>query len=281
MTCPVRFDVPFINYEADILTVFDDWGYTGALNTVDHRPQTEQSEVDPFVGLRRREIRHAGFCESAEELWSGLLLLDLRTLPALESLTLIRMGPLPLQSTQDGELTDSSAREMYPAQSQRLDCVIPEVLYPYLGSPKDNFFHHWRPRGRLFEPRSEAPSHRVFSRFWTAFLWHLLHRDARKGFSRDSSSWWRFMEYVDSWVGEVPCVLSQVDGCGEGGHSRRDMFGWMPKFRLRCKVLCEEGEVHGLRALEDANRGELVVWEDDPVRLEGLMRLLPRRYVAE
>ncbi|KHN94195.1 uncharacterized protein MAM_07932 [Metarhizium album ARSEF 1941] len=62
----VRFDVPSINYEADIPTVFDDWAFTGALEAADHRPQTEQGETDPFVGLHRDMIAYdvLAFCES-------------------------------------------------------------------------------------------------------------------------------------------------------------------------------------------------------------------------
>ncbi|EFY92727.1 hypothetical protein J3458_001866 [Metarhizium acridum] len=269
-TTRVRFDVPFINYEADILTVFDDWAFSGALNTVDHRPQTEQSELDPFAGLHRDRIRHAGFCESAEELWSGLLSLDARTLPRLQSLSLVRMGPLPPE--RSGLAVLPALGEMYPALSQDMDCVVRDVLYP--GDSYHAFFHHWRSRDELFEPRSELPMFRAFHRFWKAFLWHLLNRDAKRGFSRDYSSWWPFMEYVGR-SGSV-CVLDKVDGCGAGGHSHEDMLNWTPAFQLQCQLLCEKGEADGLKALREANEGR-VAGISERASLE---RLLPGEYVS-
>lgn len=278
LTAPVKFDVPFVNYEMDIFTVFDDWAYTGALNTVDHRPQTEQSEIDPFVGLHRSKIRHAGFCESAEELWSGLLSLDVRTLPKLESLSLLRMGPLPLERGDLAVLP--SLKEMYPAQSQKLDCVIQDVLYPE--DSYHAFFHHWRSRDVLFEPRSELPLFKTFHRFWKAFLWHLLNREARKGFSRDYSSWWTFMEYVGRSgfsAADSVCVLNKVEGCGAGGHSHDEMFSWTPKFRLQCKLLCEKGEAKALEALVEANEGKFDGMLDAKVSLDNLERLLPKSYI--
>lgn len=252
----VRFDVPFIHYDSDVMTMFDDWAYTGVLNTVDHRPQTEQSVLDPFIGLRRDEIRHAAFCESSQELWSGLLGLDLRSLPKLASLSLVRMGPLPRSMSMEewGDL--SSPTEMSPAQSQYLDCAIVRSVTQPAEDSCQAFFHHWRPRDQLFEPRSELQSFALFHRFWTAFLWHLLHRDARRCFDRDYSGWWAFMEYAGLSghdAAESVCVLSRAEGCGVGGHSHGDMFSWKAGFRLRCLLLCEVGRLEDLGALENAN----------------------------
>ncbi|TWU76644.1 hypothetical protein ED733_008320 [Metarhizium rileyi] len=185
------------------------------------------------------------------------------------------MGPLPPGRTNLAVLP--LLREMYPAQSQDMDCVIREVLFPE--DLYQAFFHHWRSRDELFEPRSELPLYQAFRRFWKAFLWHILNREARTGFSRDYSSWWTFMEYVGrtgaNAVDSV-CVLNRVQGCGAGGHSHEDMLNWTPQFQLRCKLLCEKGEVEALKALREANGGQLV----ERASLKGLQRLLPTEHIS-
>ncbi|KAK2608963.1 hypothetical protein QQS21_002539 [Conoideocrella luteorostrata] len=223
--------MPFISYETDILTLFDDWAHNGVLNTIDHRPQTGQSELDPFVGLHKDKIRHAGFCESAEEFWSGLLGLDIRTLPNLLSLSLIRIGPHP---PERNNLCPYDAVAMSSVESQHLHCVIQDVIQP-LKDSYGAFIFHWRPRDQLFEPRSELPPFTLFERFWTAFLWHLLQRDAKRGFNRNYSSWWTFMEYAGcncEDAADSVCVLNNLEGCGAGGHSHEDRFAWKAKFRM-------------------------------------------------
>ncbi|KAK5998784.1 hypothetical protein PT974_01167 [Cladobotryum mycophilum] len=227
------FSVPFISYEKDIFTVFDSWAATGTLETGGDEPW--RPEVDPFSNLDRSLIRHVGICENLERFWLSFLGTDFDTLPALESLSVICLGPIPKSEEykHPGRLLQMTA-----AQSQNFECQIRDLEVPQLGTfqfQNHAFFNKWRPRHQVFMPDPVMQPFDNFFRFWKSWLWHITQRNALSALEGDGLHWWDFEIYVFGLDSEDDFPVRPR------GHTREEMFQWEPPFEISCKFLCEEG----------------------------------------
>ncbi|KAK3290527.1 uncharacterized protein B0H64DRAFT_332283, partial [Chaetomium fimeti] len=91
----IYVDLEYICYETDIFTVFKTWnpGHTGDYP----QPETFTESWDPFFGLDRSRIQHAGlrlWC-TGETFNDAVAKFDIGELPALRTLSLITLGPDP------------------------------------------------------------------------------------------------------------------------------------------------------------------------------------------
>ena len=237
----VRFEVPFIDYERDIFTIYEE-------HLLD-QPR------DPFAGLDRSRIRHIGFSEIPREFIQSLIAMDGQKLTQVKTLSLVVCGPYPpAQQTSGLPLWVQPRQADLPFYDCRVLDLSPELIR------RHPFFSELRPRHPMItlEPRLQGVS--GYMVFFTAWLWHAFNRDLTGDFrfSGDDDPWWAFTDYVAGEGGgdddDAPCPLGSLEGCGdEGGHGRREMLLWDPPFEIGCKMICEEGwfeRLSGARAFE-------------------------------
>lgn len=223
----LRFDVPFISYETDIFTVIDSWTWADIIGgwEIIHR-----ANFDPFIGLDRKRIQQAAFCEIGEGFLAAIIGLKLQTLPRLRSMSLLAMGPDP--NTWVYEV--SKFKEMPAVDIQELDCVLRDI--PHENIDRHPFFDACRPQRRYTQLTPMVRPLRTFFAVFRAWLWHANHWDSNQLVGEDP--WWMFLDYVLE-EDNHQCPLGLV-GCGSGGHSKEEMMQWEPDFVIDCKMVCEK-----------------------------------------
>ena len=235
----VRFKMPFIDYERDIFTVYEE-----------HLPNQPR---DPFAGLDRSRIRHVGFSEIPREFIQSLMAMDGQRLTQLKTVSLVVCGPYPpAQKTPGHPLWVQPRQADLPFYDCRVLDLSPELVR------RHPFFSELRPRHPLttLEPRLQGVS--GYMVFFTAWLWHAFNRGLTGEFrpAGDEDPWWAFTDYVLDGEGgdDASCPLGSLEGCGgEDGHGRREMLLWDPPFEIGCKMICEEGwfeRLSSVRAFE-------------------------------
>ncbi|KAK4247258.1 hypothetical protein C7999DRAFT_14694, partial [Corynascus novoguineensis] len=94
-SCNLRFDVPFISYEADVFTIFHAWAQGDVGIGIPLRTAVDRFTpvFGPFLGLDRSRIQQIGIGEDAEHLVEAVIKLDLNSLPSLCKLFVLCFGP--------------------------------------------------------------------------------------------------------------------------------------------------------------------------------------------
>lgn len=218
----IQFSTPFISYDTDIFAIFDGWPLDGLENGI----ATGSSVVDGFIGLDRSRIRKIAVCEYPKLIERVASAISINTLPNLEVFTILAMGPCiysPFKPKlyRDGlGLIGLSGYEMLVADVQRNSCEIHDVSRDVVRS--HSFFNH----ARLFHPGSSLYplyGHQNHIRSW---LWHEMQaKNLNKAASQIVGSWWLWMNYMldNEEEGEEKTCPLTFDGCGEDGHTKREM----------------------------------------------------------
>ncbi|KAJ5765322.1 hypothetical protein N7520_004881 [Penicillium odoratum] len=155
----LRFDVPFISYEKDIITSWRAW--TGE-DIADRLVDNPLLSLDLFLGLDRAKSQHVGLGEIFERFSPAVTALEMPLFPQLRALSLLVAGP------------DWAAGhrwlEMPIIFIQQVDCELRNL-------PELSLLHHpFFGEHLLRNPVSQlGPNIRPLHRYWKvlkALLWH-------------------------------------------------------------------------------------------------------------
>ncbi|KOS18195.1 hypothetical protein ESCO_003253 [Escovopsis weberi] len=258
-TLRVRFTVPFIDYDRDIFAVLEVLVAYQNKNT--WRPKPEILADQAFVGLDRNLIRFVGMRDNVAVAWNLISLIPFHSLPAMESLTLITLGPVPRQLEPEPEPGPNAPppqwHEMSPTQSRYFECHLRDLWsHPTAEWWDNNHFivNRWRPKAFASTRRDDPPvplddSLTVIE----AMLWHYFRLPKGRPMTPAqrargmvmAPSLHRFVmkadiEYSFSTLEHVrldcPFMLTR---CGPGGHTRRSMLRWRRPFKILAMYLCE------------------------------------------
>ncbi|PTB67770.1 hypothetical protein BBK36DRAFT_1115671 [Trichoderma citrinoviride] len=241
----IRFDTPFISYDTDTFTVFDGWPSKGIPEDVFLNPllaDTNDEPVDGFIALDRNRITNVALCEIPGDMQAFASALAIRTLPNIQTLTILALGPdakwepESLAAAGSGvDITYSlSVLEMLAVDVQRMNADIYDL--PLELVQKSPFFND----ARLRHAVALSPNIRPLGRYKTfvlSLLWHELREEHAA--EAVTASWWDYVEYLfGSGAGsnDAKCPL-MLRGCGADGHTRREMMGWRPRFEVNYKLL--------------------------------------------
>ncbi|KAM0487107.1 hypothetical protein ACHAPX_000375 [Trichoderma viride] len=218
----IEFGTPFINYDTDLFTIYDGWPLDGLENGI----ATGSRAIDGFIGLERERIRNIAVCEFPRLIERVTSALSINTLPNLKVFTILSMGPCvfsPFKAklVRDGlGLIVLKGYEMLVADVQRTSCEIHDLPTDVVQS--HSFFNH----ARVFHPGSSLfplQGHQNHVRSW---LWHEMQaKNLEKAAGQIAGSWWSWLGYMldnEDDGEEKTCPLT-LDGCGEDGHSKREM----------------------------------------------------------
>ncbi|EAQ88542.1 predicted protein [Chaetomium globosum CBS 148.51] len=234
-----HFTMPYICYETDIFTVSKAWN-------IGHTSDRDQEETfldwwDPFLGLDRARIQHAGLrlWDNIEPFSDTVTSLDIKRLDALRTLSLFMLGPDP--GLEPGI---TSAR---PGWVQMSPLVLQRDFYFELRdiSPSQ-LEHHPMFRDRIISRRSttgrlDRPL-RVLVPWTKAWLWHYVH--CGKAMHKDVFLQDLGPDYMMDplgWAGR-PCPLG-LSGCqtGDYAHSQKNIWDWIPEnWKIKTRFLCEK-----------------------------------------
>ncbi|EHK50438.1 hypothetical protein TRIATDRAFT_261152 [Trichoderma atroviride IMI 206040] len=218
----IEFGTPFISYETDIFTVFDGWPLDGLQNGI----ATGSSVVDGFIGLERSRIRNIAVCEYPRLIERVSNAISINTLPNLEVFTILSMGPCifspfkPKLSRDGLGLIALGGYEMLVADVQRTSCEIHDLSKDVVHT--HSFFNH----ARLFHPGSSLYplyGHQIHLRSW---LWHdMQEKHLNQAAGQIVGSWWSWMGYMldNEEEGEEKTCPLTLDGCGDEGHTKKEM----------------------------------------------------------
>ncbi|KAJ9150834.1 hypothetical protein NKR23_g3393 [Pleurostoma richardsiae] len=230
----IRFDVPFINYEADIFAMlyplrqgdFDvahsDWSWPSLFGF-----------LDPFVGLDRSLIRQVALSEDLESLPIFMMKLLPDIFPSLREVTVLVFG------ARLNDLSQGTLVEIFPPEIQNLDCTlqnIPDKLIVERKLFNDNRLYH-----RVFNPRPQLRPLQCYLRILRAWLWHAQRCEAVDIWNQtDTGAIAEFDDFALSQDGRVHCPLVMMDGCGPAGHTFSDVTDWVPPFAINCITVSEK-----------------------------------------
>ncbi|KAL2156429.1 hypothetical protein VTH82DRAFT_1174 [Thermothelomyces myriococcoides] len=237
----VRFDVPFISYEADVFTVLESWTQADMdIGSLAHLPRSVflrkfDGYFDPFLGLDRSRIRNVAVREGYERLFPLAARLDVKSLTSLRSLSVLSLGPDPRSDRRDGKFHISSA------QVQQLNCDICDL--PDRAVTEHRLFN----QDRLSNPDTPEAHVPVFH-FRQALKGCLWHTERVTG--RDMAALIRhefyyvflseFLRGLRTWSdnsGSWTCPLHPLPGCGSSGHTYGDIASWEPPFTVGFMLL--------------------------------------------
>lgn len=257
MDIPVQFNVPFISYEHDILTMFGAWSST----TIFDLEIPMDAQIEPFIGLDRARIEHGGYSEILDLFFPASTLFEVNELPALKRLSLITMGPQP---EEDEDQEDGVLMQMHPCVSGQYDCQIIDLVNPEVGE-SSNILNECRPRRKPIHWYTKERRFDDYYNYWKAWLWQVVEGQAHFLIRTNAVSWWMIVNFAladnPEWNGPpVPedCPLYPDQCSGPTGHRKCVIGHWRPKFEISCKYLCEERWVKVLR--DDLNV-KLEGWE--------------------
>ncbi|PON27196.1 hypothetical protein TGAM01_v204145 [Trichoderma gamsii] len=218
----IQFGTPFINYDTDIFTIYDGWPLDGLENGI----ATGSRVVDGFIGLERSRIRNIAVCEFPRLIERVTSAISINTLPNLEVFTILSMGPCVFSPFKPKLVRDGlglivlKGYEMLVADVQRTSCEIHHLSTDIVRS--HSFFNH----ARVFHPGSSLyplQGHQNHLRSW---LWHEMQaKNLDKAAGQIAGLWWSWLGYMldnEDEGEEKTCPLT-LDGCGEEGHSKREM----------------------------------------------------------
>ncbi|KAK0652744.1 hypothetical protein B0T16DRAFT_443896 [Cercophora newfieldiana] len=227
----LRFEVPFVDYDADIFTLFR------PLPHPDVPPDSDDDEslFDPFAGLNRARIRNVAVGEEAEMVGFSAVALGIRSLPNLEVLWILSYGPWPGLHHQGGSGADY---EITPEGSLQMECGILDVPeravaeHRLFGGPER--FKHLH-----FAPRPHVRPLRCFRKMLQAWLWHAENSTLALTGDVGRQDLFVFEDFVlggETGVGSDPsarCPLTGISGCGPSGHTLGEMTAWVLTFKVR------------------------------------------------
>jgi hypothetical protein len=237
----IRFDTPFISYDTDIFTIFDGWPSRGIpadahLSAVIAGSHDEP--MDGFTGLDRGRIKNVALCEIPGDITSFTSAVAIRQLPNLQTLTILALGPnvtcQPENLASQRSGGDSlPILEMLAVDIQRGSSDIHELPLDLVR--ESPFLNDSRLRHAIALSPSIRPLFR-YKTFILSLLWHEFRQsDAAEAIS---TSWWEYTEYLfEDSPEDAKCPL-MLDGCGDEGHTRREMMDWEPSFETNYKLLC-------------------------------------------
>lgn len=245
----IHFDTPFISYSTDVFTIFAAWPLDG----IDIRPDTANDPVDCFIGLERSRIRNIALCEISGDLRPVASLFAINTFPNLETLTILALGPdvsHPHLSTiargEDGSLASKRSREMGVIEVQLAPCEIYELSTDIVRT--NHFFND----ERLVHPVALSPEIRPLHRYKTyirSWLWHEMQpNNLNKTADQIEELWWEYMEYLFDGDEDGECPL-MLHGCGQQGHTRREMLEWESPFLMGYKLLYADKWLNDLKRI--------------------------------
>ncbi|GAB1316073.1 2EXR domain-containing protein [Madurella fahalii] len=257
----LRFDVPFISYEADVFTIFHAWAQADVDIGTPLRATIDRFDpvFGPFLGLDRSRIQQIGIGEGAERLVDAVIKLDLNSLPSLRKLFVLCFGPDPRPSHARLRL------QMSVSEVQHLDCDLCHIPDHVIATHR--LFNHGRLRHPHFSPRPHLTPLRCFLEILKGWLWHAKHTTLQAVQQEDSSAVFDFEDCVlegdTERGGSGTCPLRHVPGCGPAGHTHNDMVSWVPPFTINCMILYDKSWLRGLdwlpsldlEALEEKRKG--------------------------
>lgn len=238
--CTVRYDLPYINYDTDIFTMLFLWDSVtrgGRNPTI----ETAQDPIDPFLGLDRSRITNVGVGELGWDLEQACLALSVETLPKLQTLSIVTLGPsaVPPSIRQVGEhhtLGPFPNIEMALGEVPSWDCELRDVTSE--GLKEHPFFND----NRLYPLNGLSFSSLRISRFRTHLKAWLFHAEKLAYNRREAQEarvlWWAFSDYlVDDSKDEFGCPLP-FPCCGKTGHTREEAKEWRKDVYVGHKFLC-------------------------------------------
>lgn len=230
----IQFGTPFISYDTDLFTIFDGWSLTG----LEFGTTTGSDVVDSFIGLERSRIRKIALYENPRHIERMASAMSIATLPNLEVMTILSMGPSIFSHFQAGliQCEDGSIAlvrdEMPVVDTQRTSCEIHDLSTDVVQN------HPFFNDKRLFHPGLE-PLHR-FQTIIKSWLWHEMQaKNLNRTASQITGVWWQWMDYLFGGDEDEMCPLT-LDGCGDEGHIKREMLEWECPFSMDYKLLCAD-----------------------------------------
>lgn len=240
----IRFDTPFISYDTDIFTIFDGWPSNGIPEDVFLNPllaDNGDESIDGFIALDRDRIRNLALCEIPGDIKTFTSAVAIRQLPNLQTLTLLALGPAANWKPESlasegsgGDITYSlSVLEMLAVDVQRITADIHELSLELV--QKSPFLND----ARLRHAVALSPNIRPLIRYKTFMLSLLWHEFRQPNVAEAiTASWWDYMEYLfGNHPDDLKCPLL-LHGCGDHGHTKREMVEWEPSFEINYKLLC-------------------------------------------
>ncbi|KAL7920025.1 hypothetical protein ACQKWADRAFT_315131 [Trichoderma austrokoningii] len=235
---PVKFNVPFLNYEHDIFTMFGAWSSTSVFDV----GGPMEAPVEPFIGLDRSRIQHGGYCENMDQFLPASTLFEVNELPALTKLSLITMGPQP-QADKQQQQEPGVLMQMTPCTAAHHDCQIVDLMSPQAGE-NSAFVNESRPRAHR---HTRQKAFDLFYDEWKAWLWHVAETDAHRLVKSNAATWWKVVKFYVAGNNRShrprtadDCPLHPDRCTGPAGHGRCVIDNWEPKYELSCKYLVED-----------------------------------------
>lgn len=238
----IQFDTPFISYNTDIFTVFDGWPLNGLENGIAYG---DDDVIDCFIGLERSRIRNVSVCQSPSSIRRMAGTIAINTLPNLEMFTILALGPCifsqyeptidqhgdgSIARTEDGSKARAEA-EMPVVDAQRTSCEIYDLPTDIVQK------HYFFTRIRVLQHMSLTDPIYRYQTIVRSWLWHEMQiKNLDRTADQMEESWWEYMDYLfdDEEDGTCPMML---DGCGNQGHTRREMLEWELPFLMDFKLL--------------------------------------------
>lgn len=207
----LRFDIPYISYVSDVFAIFD----IGISNL--------GFEVDPLLGLDRRQIQHIGISENAWSMVEAIVAVNPQNLPALQSLSILVAGPNPHSVEADSVEADSLAwQAMHSVDMQHFKCdlfTIPEQLiaeHPIFSRPETRLQH------QIYQPQPPLRQLSTYKKLLEAWWWHAMYWDNSEIRIASEAPWWEFCSYVLGEQQNDICPLERK-WC-PGNHNNQEML---------------------------------------------------------
>ncbi|KAH8682313.1 hypothetical protein BX600DRAFT_505919 [Xylariales sp. PMI_506] len=223
----LRFDVPFVNYETDIFTIFDAEDFLFGLDD------------DPFLGFDRGRIRKIGITENARTLEDTIAAIQPQGLPSLKTITVLILGPDSSSRPGGRRSVNTSWREMGLADMQHTDCGLLDV--PDSLIVQHPLFGQRRLRRPYFEPDPMMRHLVNYMVYFRAWLWHAMHWDV-DGLraAQEEISWWDFHRYLFEGPVDDNCPLQDLPQWCPGNHTKAHIKEDNLPFTVDVKMLVEK-----------------------------------------
>ena len=224
----LRFDIPYVSYEADIFAVFDiGISYLGC-------------DIDPLLGFDRKRIQRIGISENAWAMVDAIVAIEPQSLPSLRSLSILVSGPDP-----DVEGAGFSGwQEMHSVDVQNFDCEVRTISEQLVVEHPIFSRSESRLRHLVYEPEPEPRLRQLgtYKSLFKAWWWHAMHWEKSELRISSEAPWWDFCSYV---LGEHndndTCPLDERKWC-PGSHGKEEMLEWTSGFHnIDFKFLVERG----------------------------------------
>jgi hypothetical protein len=211
----LRFDIPYVSYEADIFAVFDI-----GMSCLGF-------DVDPLLGFDRQRIRRIGISENAWSMVEAMTAIKPQSLPGLRSLSILVSGPDP-----DPDIAGLSGwQEMHSVDMQHFNCEVHTISEQLVAEHPIFSRSESRLRNQVYSPESRLRQLLTCKSLFEAWWWHAMHWDNSEIRIPSEAPWWDFCLYVFGEQNDDDVCPLERKWC-PGNHGKKEMLEWTSGFEI-------------------------------------------------